>query len=399
MSGYSRVQRSVRESPLRRAKRAIASFVRRVERASQHRLADQSATTGTIVRTADGSGRRFTDYSPRGRSRRETSDERSSPEVGRSSDEGPSPDSSVDGSVGVDCGACGGTAVERRPGLPIRYRCVDCGTLLDARGETLDEEADAAGRPRPSLYESEQTSAGGRRGYRVSTAVGPTSEGVTAPDRAETRRAVSDASAAAADTIRALRRDARASSPAAQNRQRLRQELERLTTALGLPSRVRITAKSVYDSGRAAGLQFKFGVDGLAAAATYLGARLDGLFRDLDRVGRVARVDATTVAGAVWQVRTTTDVSVEPVAPGQVVPQLVADLDLPPHIVREARDVIDRAPAERRAGRKPQTVAAASVYLVVRRSADLDCPQAAVAARANVTQGTVSKAFRLLADQ
>jgi len=157
-------------------------------------------------------------------------------------------------------------------------------------------------------------------------------------------------------------------------------EIDRMSSALGLPENVRETASVIYRRALDENLLPGRSIEGVSTAALYAAARQAGVPRSLDEVERVSRVDKMELTRTYRYIIRELNLEVKPADPESYVPRFISDLDLSDEVERRARDLIESArEAGVLSGKSPVGLAAAAVY-----AAALLCNQ-------KVTQNEVSE--------
>jgi len=175
-------------------------------------------------------------------------------------------------------------------------------------------------------------------------------------------------------------------------------EVERMTSALGLPDTVGETAGVVYRRALDADLLRGRSIEGVATAAVYAAARQAGVPRSLDEVANVSRVERLRVQRAYRQVSRELGLEVPPTDPREYVERYASDLDLPNETARLARDLLDDAiDANVHSGKSPTTMAGAAVYAAARLT-NREVTQADVSDVANVARVTIRSRYKELLD-
>jgi len=187
---------------------------------------------------------------------------------------------------------------------------------------------------------------------------------------------------------------ARISSTAERNQVYAYTEIRRLTSALSLPRSVRDQACVLFDSAQGEGLLRGRSLEGFAAATVYAVCRTNELARTMEEVTDAARADDSELQRAYDAMNRNLGLRTGPIRPQSYLPRFASELDLPTSVEREARARIDAAGADV-GGRNPGGVAAASLYVAAKETAN-QITQAAAAAVADVTPVTVRSAVDVL---
>ncbi|MFB6070890.1 MAG: transcription initiation factor IIB family protein [Halanaeroarchaeum sp.] len=157
-------------------------------------------------------------------------------------------------------------------------------------------------------------------------------------------------------------------------------EIERMSSALGLPKNVRETASVIYRRALNEDLLPGRSIEGVATAALYAAARQARTPRSLDEVANVSRVERDEIARTYRYVVRELELEVEPADPANYVPRFVSDLGLSEDVERQARRLLESAKdAGLHSGKSPVGLAAAAVYA------------ASLLANERVTQNEVSE--------
>ena len=157
-------------------------------------------------------------------------------------------------------------------------------------------------------------------------------------------------------------------------------EIDRMSSALGLPENVRETASVIYRRALDENLLPGRSIEGVSTASVYAAARQAGVPRSLDELERVSRVDKMELTRTYRYIIRELNLEVKPADPKSYIPRFISDLELSDEVERRARDLIDAArEAGVLSGKSPVGLAAAAVY-----AAALLCNQ-------KVTQNEVSE--------
>jgi len=140
-------------------------------------------------------------------------------------------------------------------------------------------------------------------------------------------------------------------------------EIERMSSALGLPKNVRETASVIYRRALGEDLLPGRSIEGVATASLYAAARMAGTPRSLAEMERVARVEKMELTRTYRYIVKELSLEVQPADPEQYLPRFVSDLGLSDETERRARTLIDGArEAGHLSGKSPVGLAAAAVY-------------------------------------
>ncbi|AHG03673.1 transcription initiation factor IIB 2 [Halobacterium sp. DL1] len=140
-------------------------------------------------------------------------------------------------------------------------------------------------------------------------------------------------------------------------------EIERMSSALGLPDNVRETASVIYRRALNEDLLPGRSIEGVATSALYAAARQANTPRSLDEVANVSRVERDEIARTYRYVVRELGLEVAPTDPASYVPRFCSELDLPDEVERRARELLTAAEdAGITSGKSPVGLAAAAVY-------------------------------------
>jgi transcription initiation factor TFIIB len=140
-------------------------------------------------------------------------------------------------------------------------------------------------------------------------------------------------------------------------------EIERMSSALGLPKEVRETASVIYRRALSEDLLPGRSIEGVATSALYAAARQANTPRSLDEVANVSRVERDEIARTYRYVVRELGLEVAPTDPASYVPRFCSELGLPDEVERRARDLLSAAEdAGITSGKSPVGLAAAAVY-------------------------------------
>jgi transcription initiation factor TFIIB len=140
-------------------------------------------------------------------------------------------------------------------------------------------------------------------------------------------------------------------------------EIDRMSSALGLPDNVREMASVVYRRALQENLLPGRSIEGVATSAVYAAARQAGVPRSLDELAAVSRVEKAEIARTYRYVARELGLEIEPADPGSYVPRFASALDLSEETEARARQLLDSArEAGIHSGKSPVGLAAAAIY-------------------------------------
>jgi transcription initiation factor TFIIB len=173
-------------------------------------------------------------------------------------------------------------------------------------------------------------------------------------------------------------------------------EIERMSSALGLPRSVRETASVIYRRALDESLLPGRSIEGVATAAVYAAARQARTPRSLDEVTTVSRVERDEIARTYRYVVRELGLEIEPTDPASYVPRFCSELDLSEAVERRARALLASAEAAGiTSGKSPVGLAAAAVYAASRLCGE-EATQQRVGEVANVSEVTIRNRYQEL---
>ncbi|WP_276302179.1 transcription initiation factor IIB [Halorussus lipolyticus] len=171
-------------------------------------------------------------------------------------------------------------------------------------------------------------------------------------------------------------------------------ELNRMSSALGVPRSVQEVASVIYRRALKEDLIRGRSIEGVATSCLYAACRKEGIPRSLEEVSEVARVDRKEIGRTYRYISQELALGMEPVDPKKYVPRFCSELDLSEEVESKANEIID-VTAEKGllSGKSPTGYAAAAIY-----AASLLCnekkTQREVADVAQVTEVTIRNRYQ-----
>jgi transcription initiation factor TFIIB len=173
-------------------------------------------------------------------------------------------------------------------------------------------------------------------------------------------------------------------------------EIDRMSSALGLPENVRETASVIYRRALADDLLPGRSIEGVATAAVYAAARQAGVPRSLDEVEMVSRVDKMELTRTYRYVIRELGLEIKPADPNSYVPRFASDLGLTEEAERRARELIKSArEAGILSGKSPVGLAAAAIYAAALLT-NQKVTQSQVSTVANISEVTIRNRYKEL---
>lgn len=157
----------------------------------------------------------------------------------------------------------------------------------------------------------------------------------------------------------------RARAPKERNLKQALTEIERMSSALGLPKPTRETASVIYRRALDENLLIGRSIEGVATATVYAAARQAGTPRSLDEVTVVSRVDKQPIMRTYRYVVRELELEIAPTDPLEYLPRLVSDLDLSDETERRSRELLTTVSETEESylsGKHPVGLTAAAIY-------------------------------------
>ena len=173
-------------------------------------------------------------------------------------------------------------------------------------------------------------------------------------------------------------------------------EIDRMASALGLPTNVRETASVIYRRALEEDLLPGRSIEGVSTACVYAAARQAGIPRSLDEIADVSRVEKHEIARTYRYVVRELSLEVRPADPESYVPRFASGLDLSDESVHRAQDLLKNAKAQGvHSGKSPVGLAAAAVYAAALLTNE-KTTQAAVSEVADISEVTIRNRYHEL---
>ena len=171
-------------------------------------------------------------------------------------------------------------------------------------------------------------------------------------------------------------------------------EIDRMVSALGVPSPVKETASVIYRRALEKDLIRGRSIEGVATSVLYIACRKDGIPRSLEELTAVSRVDQREIGRTYRYVAAELNINLEPTNPRQFVPRFCSELGVSNEVESKAVEIIEETTEMGlHSGKSPTGFAAAAIY-----AAGVLCeetiPQRAVAETAQTTVVTVRNRYR-----
>jgi len=196
------------------------------------------------------------------------------------------------------------------------------------------------------------------------------------------------------ERLRTWQERIRTNDPGERNLQLALAEIQRMSSAMGIPNPVREVASVIYRQALDENLLRGRSIEGVASACLYAACRRGDIPRSLDEVAEVSRVERTEIGRTYRHVMSELDLSVEPPDPVQYLPRFASSLDVSEHVTQRAEDILEATGEEgMHSGKAPDGLAGAALY-----TASLLCneelTQSEVAEVAQVTEVTIRNRYQ-----
>jgi len=173
-------------------------------------------------------------------------------------------------------------------------------------------------------------------------------------------------------------------------------EIDRMASALGLPTNVRETASVIYRRALDEDLLPGRSIEGVSTACVYAAARQAGVPRSLDEIADVSRVEKNEIARTYRYVVRELGLEVQPADPESYVPRFASGLELSDEAEHRARSLLQNAKEKGvHSGKSPVGLAAAAVYAAALLTNE-KTTQAAVSDVADISEVTIRNRYHEL---
>ncbi|MFB6171998.1 MAG: transcription initiation factor IIB family protein [Haloarculaceae archaeon] len=173
-------------------------------------------------------------------------------------------------------------------------------------------------------------------------------------------------------------------------------EIDRMSSALGLPDTVRETASVIYRRALDENLLPGRSIEGVATSSVYAAARQAGVPRSLDEIADVSRVEKSEIARTYRYVVRELGLEVKPADPESYVPRFCSSLELSEESENRARGLLRSAKEQGvHSGKSPVGLAAAAVYAAALLTNE-KTTQAAVSDVADISEVTIRNRYHEL---
>ena len=194
--------------------------------------------------------------------------------------------------------------------------------------------------------------------------------------------------------LRTWQKRVRISKAGERNLQLALSEMNRMSSALGLPEQVSEMASVIYRQALDENLVQGRSIEGVASGCLYIACRKQRIPRSLDEFESVARVERNEIARTYRCIVAEQDLEMEPIEPKQFVPRFCSELDAPRRVQRRATEILDdAAEAGLHSGKSPTGLAGAAIYIASMLCDDRRT-QSEIAEVAQVTEVTIRNRYQ-----
>ena len=270
--------------------------------------------------------------------------------------------------------------------------CMDCGLVID---ESYIDQG-----PEWRAFDSEQREERARTGAPMTYTIhdkGLSTE-IGWKNKDSYGKSIPSRSRAQLYRLRKWQKRIKVSNAAERNLTQALQELERISTNLGLPKDVRETAAVIYRKAVKENMIRGRSIEGVVAASLYAACRMLDIPRTLDEIASVTRIKKREI-GRVYRIMTRTlQLDILPTKPEDYIDRFCSKLKLSGEVKKKAYEILKMAEEKHIvSGRGPTGVAAATIYI-----ASILCDerrtQREVAEVAGVTEVTIRNRYKELVD-
>ncbi|WP_135824315.1 transcription initiation factor IIB [Halorussus ruber] len=171
-------------------------------------------------------------------------------------------------------------------------------------------------------------------------------------------------------------------------------EIDRMSSALGVPRSVREVASVIYRRALNEDLIRGRSIEGTSTAALYAACRKEGIPRSLSEAAEVSRVERKEIGRTYRYLSQQLGLEMRPVDPKQYVPRFCSEIGLSEEVEAKTNEIIDATVEQGLlSGKSPTGYAAAAIY-----AASLLCnekkTQREVADAAQVTEVTIRNRYQ-----
>ena len=173
-------------------------------------------------------------------------------------------------------------------------------------------------------------------------------------------------------------------------------EIERMSSALGLPQNVRETASMIYRQALKDDMLPGRSIEGIATASLHAAARMERLPRSVDEIAAVSRVDEEEFKRAYRYINRELELEIQPPDPNEYLPRFASELDVDEETKLRARRLLETGKrANLHSGKSPVGLAAAAIYAAAQFTPDA-LTQSEVAKATDISEVTIRNRYQEL---
>ncbi|MFB6203720.1 MAG: transcription initiation factor IIB family protein [Candidatus Nanohaloarchaea archaeon] len=286
-----------------------------------------------------------------------------------------------------ECPSCGTSKFVRDSSNGELY-CKNCGTIVDESKIDLSQEWRA--------FNSEEKEKKSRSGSPITFTKSDRGMGTKIGKSGELNKV---SSSKRGKYYRMKKWDRRRENSKSRALETALSELKRLVSQLDLPESVFEEAARLTEKAREEEIIKGRGIEPTVAALAYLVSRKQQVPRTLDEVSTASSIDKRKLGKTYRYVARELDMSIDPAKPEHFIPRYGEKLGFNGEAQAEARQIIKDARNNGvLAGRSPKSVVA-GVFYIVSALRDRDMTQTEIADVIGVTEVTVRKNYREIADE
>lgn len=194
--------------------------------------------------------------------------------------------------------------------------------------------------------------------------------------------------------LRTWQKRVRISQTGERNLQLALSEINRMSSALGIPEQASERASVIYREALDDNLVQGRSIEGVACGCLYISCRKQGIPRSLDEFEAIARVDRNEIARTYRCIMAEQDLEMEPIHPKQFVPRFCSELDTDREVQRRAIQILEDGSEEGlHSGKSPTGLAGAAIYIAAMLCGH-QLTQSEIAEVSQVTEVTIRNRYQ-----
>ncbi|KXA89394.1 transcription initiation factor IIB [candidate division MSBL1 archaeon SCGC-AAA259D14] len=176
-------------------------------------------------------------------------------------------------------------------------------------------------------------------------------------------------------------------------------EIDRMSSQLGLPKKVRESASKIYREAVDEDLIRGRSIESVSSAALYAACRENQIPRTLEEVAEVSRVDKKDIGQSYRLISRELNIDLPPTDPSRYVARFGSELKVSGEVRTKAIEIIRKAQEERlTSGKSPVGIAAAALYIAAVEKGERKT-QREVAEVTDMTEVTVRNRYKELVEK